>query len=88
MKTIFKYDITVGDLKIAMPTDSELLCVAMQAGQAQMWSLVDISKPTAYRKIKVVGTGWAIEVDADKYIGTYFEDGGTHVWHVFDMGWV
>lgn len=65
-----------------MPEGAELLCVAMQGHQAQLWARVDPDAPVATRNIVVCATGENIP-DGVEYVGTIFPD--ELVFHVFDL---
>jgi hypothetical protein len=88
MKTIHKYPLATADeIEIAMPADAELLCVREQYGTPCLWALVNTSKPSVFRRLRMVGTGHNLDdVSTRKYVGTVFEAGGQLVWHVFDDG--
>jgi hypothetical protein len=54
-----------------------------QKGFAMIWWLVDPREPLTSRKIRVVGTGWAVELlRKEAYIGTLYN--GPFVWHYFE----
>ena len=88
MKVIWRYTLKISDDQvIAMPDESEILCVQNQFGEPQLWVLVDTEKQIINRFIRTIGTGHCIEDKFNgKYIGTYQQFNGSVVFHVFDIG--
>lgn len=88
-RAVQKYPLRVTDEQIiVMPEGAQILTVQTtdkDGDQPFIWALVDVTKRMAGRTIYVVGTGHSFPVDAGKYIGTFQTQGGTGVWHVFDM---
>jgi hypothetical protein len=86
---IFKYTLLgvgYGTQHIHMPQGSKILTVQMQHGRPRIWALVCEANPIVTRVIKIFGTGHEFVGDPDSYIGTFQEDDGALVWHVFDGG--
>lgn len=80
---IYKYPLRVANVQtIEMPYRAELLCVALQYGEWQLWARVIPGNPLVGRRIIMAGTGQ--NVPYEPYIGTVFHDG--FVWHFFDGG--
>lgn len=87
MHTIYKYKLqTLHNQTIEMPVNSKILCAKKQGEDICLWALVevvnrDIKEPV---KLHIFGTGWDIENYEDlEYIGTFFVDSGTYVFHIF-----
>ena len=76
---IYKYEI---DTIVVMPKEAEILCVQMQHGKPHLWALVNASNELEERVFNIIGTGWVMEFNNQKYIDT-FQDGSL-VWHVFE----
>ena len=84
-KSIWKYALSSDDVIISMPQYTEVICVHAQNNEPQLWAIVDPVKPLVDRRFKTYGTGHEIETYPGKYIGTFFLDGGTFVFHVFEI---
>jgi len=87
MRTIFKYPIATTDVQtINIPHGSQILCVQVQHGNAQIWALVDTNEGMqTTHTIVTVGTGHKLpsDIGATNYLGTYQLQGGALVFHVF-----
>ncbi len=81
---IFKYPLST---QIRMPEGAQILCVKMQNGSPHLWALVNPDRSTKLRDFIILGTGHEYDFPTvSRHIGTYFEDGGKLVWHVFEVG--
>ena len=87
MTTIWKFPFSTSDcFTIEMPTGTTVLSVQTQFAVPCLWALVDPAEQrTVAREFRVYGTGHHIAVPGE-YVGTYQEDGGSLVWHLFDEG--
>lgn len=87
--TIWKFILeTTDNQKIEMPKGSVILTVQNQHNSLCMWVLVDREAEKETRHFEVFGTGHPIKHDATmnrKYIGTYQLQGGSLVFHVFEL---
>lgn len=92
MKTIHKYPIPYGTRNLGegvrLPRGAQIIAVQMQRGLAsifapQLWAVVDTDEPMEWRDIVVRGTGYAIDGEVGRHLGT-FQD-GPYVFHVFDL---
>jgi len=87
--TIHKFELTVGDNEIRVPSNSTILSVQNQKGKIILWVLVDLS-PTALlnsnsRHFYVVGTGHTINEERDlHFVDTVQLTDGLFVLHVFE----
>jgi len=87
MKTIWKYEIVLGEFILSMPTGAHILSMAVQAGRVCMWALVNPDAPTVPRRFNCVGTGHPIDADElGSFVGTCMLAGGGLVFHLFDLG--
>lgn len=85
MSEVWKYPLEIKDAQtIPMPTDADLLFVAIQHEQLCLWARVIPTSETVSREILIRGTGHPIW--QQPYIGSVVTTGGTFVWHVFDGG--
>ena len=84
MKTIWKWEISLGNGTATMPVGAEILTVQMQNGEPQMWAIVDPTARTHHRNFHVVGTGHEVPERAT-YIGTYQQPELGLVWHLFEI---
>lgn len=87
MKTIYKYELQiVDDQLIDLPLYAELLTVQMQNGRPRLWAVVDTELKTEKRYIRIHGTGHSISsVGVLKYISTFQMEGGSLIFHVFEV---
>lgn len=82
-KVIWKFPVEVTDeFTVLMPEASEVLSVAVQGDEPQMWALVDLTTPMKNRTFLVVGTGNPAPENAGRFVGTW--QGGPFVWHLFE----
>ena len=82
MQTIWKYPLQVAEAQtIAVPADSKVLHVALQADEPCLWMLVDPKKRKRKCEVLCFGTGHEVDAVADDYIGTV--QTGPLVWHFF-----
>ena len=86
--TIWKYAISTTDRQeVQMPAGAQILSVQTQRGTACLWAIVDETAPTRARLIRIYGPGHMMdERHPGKFIGTYQLNGGSLVFHAFDLG--
>ena len=82
--TIWKFPVRPDLPTLRLPKGARILCVQTQAGEPQLWVLVDKSQPLESRRIRVYGTGWEMDEAAREYLGTFQVEGGALVFHVFE----
>ena len=93
MKTIWKYDLPIGDLvEIEMPQMAEIIHVGIQAGfdsvskTVQLWAEVETEYSMRKRTFVVYGTGHELHDDKRlKHIGSFIMAGGGLVFHVYEV---
>lgn len=89
-KVIWEYPIDIRDsFKFFMPKGAEILSAQAQNNVPCIWALVSSTTPLVQRKFRVLGTGFPIPEDSlsnMKFVGTIQQNGGTLVWHLFDLG--
>jgi hypothetical protein len=87
MKTIWKFPVPVenaGDrVTMKMPKGADILTIQVQQNTICLSAIVDPAKEVVDFEILLVGTGHALPMIADKYIGTIQLDGGALVLHAF-----
>lgn len=82
---IWKYQLQVKDTQtIMMPFGARMLCVQNQGGVPCLWALCDIDAEKICRTIDTIGTGHPLSAHIRKYIGTFQQEEGSLVWHVFE----
>lgn len=70
--------------QISMPQGAQVLSVAEHPlGDVSLWALVDTNAEREMREFTVAGTGWAVNPDSARYIGTVPLREGL-VFHVFE----
>jgi hypothetical protein len=89
MLTIWKYTIPVADdFSLSMPAGASPLSIQVQYDEPQLWALVDPDE-TVFQEIKfrLAGTGHPINIpEMDlSFIGTFQLDGGSLVFHLFEV---
>ena len=84
MQNIYKYTIpTIGQSRLNLPRNANILSVQNQHDKITLWALVDTSEPNETRFFEVYGTGQPCPyADRQQYIGTVQIAG--LVWHVFE----
>jgi hypothetical protein len=83
---IWKYEIPIQDFfEIEMPKDSEVLCVQVQRGKPCIWvRVVDPNNLKVKKAFAIVGTGQAFNDNEYFYVGSFQQDCGYLVWHLFE----
>lgn len=91
-QVVYKYPVQLSSSHfiLDLPLGAKVLTVQTQGDaasqHAQLWALVEKSKPTERRKFQVYGTGHDIPDGQElEYIGTYQQFIGDLVWHVFEV---
>lgn len=86
-KVIWKFELDhKGNQEIELPIDYEILTIQVQNETPCLWVLVDPNKPKEKEIFEIYGTGHEIHYDMGidrKYIGTFQENKGMYVWHLF-----
>jgi len=90
MKKVFKYTLAFTDyVELELPVGAKILHFDIQHGDPRIWALVDPTHTVEreIRKFRLAGTGHPItELDSElKFIGTVMMQGGTLVWHLFEV---
>jgi hypothetical protein len=86
-RTIWQFPVKMADaFAVTMPKGSEVVSVQMQRGTPVMWALVnDDPGPIEERRFAVHGTGHPVPADRTRHVGTFQEQGGAVVWHLFEV---
>lgn len=74
--------------EIPMPKGAKILCLQTQDNTPCIWAQIEGNHPTEPREFYITGTGHHMIDDPDinpKYIGTYQQDDGMFVFHVFEL---
>ena len=87
MTTIYKYELKTSELtELEIPAGAKVLHVNLQHGHPMLWAMVDTHAPLETRTFCVYGTGHTIPEKANvSFINTFFVDGGTYVFHAFEL---
>lgn len=86
MESVWKFELKcVDEQDIEMPFAAETLAVQVQHGKPCLWVRVDPSEKLVRRKIITHGTGHPVPHTTGDYIGTYQQDNGRLVFHVFEQ---
>ena len=83
MKTIWKFKIGQ-DTVLSLPKGSEVLSVAEQFGDVNMWFLVDPNAEKETRRFTLHGTGHDVH-DNVKFLGTVCLMEGNFILHAFEI---
>ncbi len=84
MRTIYKYEIALGDgVIISTHRVVHWLFAALQDGHPMVWAVVETDSGIAPRTIHVRGTGHPMTGDEGEYIGTIQMADGILVFHIF-----
>lgn len=85
-RSIYKYPMvgSVGDtVLIEMPVGAEIVHADLQDHVPTMWAIVDREAATERRLFTVIGTGFDIDGDVVRHLGTMYE--GPFVWHLLEL---
>ena len=86
MKRIYKYPITLGLNEFEFPEGYQILSIQIQHDNPQMWVLLDpAQEPKVTRRYQTFPTGYPIKQALLGYIGTFQLDGGTFIFHLFEV---
>lgn len=86
MRTIHKFPVETGAFGLYLPKGAKVLTVQAQAGQPQMWVLLDTDNETERRTFVTFPTGGEIGPNLHlDYIGTFQLAGGNLVFHLFEI---
>lgn len=66
-----------------VPIGAEFLHVREQFDIPSVWYLADPEAPMSSRMILVTGTGFVINENIEKYLGSAHTHNGHYVWHAF-----
>lgn len=87
MRTIFKYDLRLGENGVITQEGALFRHFAQQDGQLRLWLEVDSTKESALRNYVIVGTGHKIpryaEYRATCFAGPFPEH--PFVWHLYEL---
>lgn len=86
MKSVWKFQIPVDDHPVMnLPVGASILSVAFQGEDLVLWALVDPDADKEPRRLRVAGTGHAIEESDLRFIGTAVHTRTGLVFHVFEI---
>lgn len=88
MKQVWKYalDLSPTVQRIDMPAGAEILHVADQGRNIQMWALVELDRQPEARFFAAIKTGQNINPKFEwEYAGTALTHINEFAWHVFEM---
>jgi hypothetical protein len=86
MKVVWKYNLVAGAINtLALPANSQILCVKIQKDDFCMWVLTDGKSQTINRRFIVVGTGHPFDAPIKEYLGTTLSPDHTFVFHAFEV---
>jgi len=88
IKTVWKFPIVNGEFTHKIPVGAEFLTLQRWMETPVFWMLVDPKAKKEERKFFLTGTGTDIEVDSNSvltYLGTFQMQGGSTVFHLFEM---
>ena len=85
--TIYKYPLSVtGSQIIELPRGATILTAQVQGEMLCLWAEIDENQEdTDERIIGVFGTGHPMGNTPRRYINTTQADGGSLIWHVFEL---
>jgi hypothetical protein len=84
MKTIYKYTLDAHSQTVWLPAGATILTVQSQRGVPCMWVMLNNTNCVEARHFTVYGTGDSLPDDAGDYVGTFQEENGAFIWHVFE----
>lgn len=84
---IWKFTMAPGTRTVDLPEGAQVLHVHEQRGEVCLWAMVDPQSMIESRTFLVTGTGHDFSgVDKTDYIGSVHLEGGSLVFHVFEVG--
>jgi hypothetical protein len=93
MKTIYKYPIPIENLiqdtfVLKLPDEAKVLHIDTIENIGYIWCLVDLDNKKKDRLFRVYETEFTIIKHAGEHVGTYLQNNGSLVWHIFDLGYL
>lgn len=86
-KTVWKFELSVnGNQELELREGYEILALQTQNGVPCLWILINPEAPKEKETFEIYGTGHPINYDMGidrEYVGTWQEQGGSYVWHLF-----
>lgn len=83
---VWKYTLRFsGHNTVDMPRGAKILRVDVQHNVVTFWALVDPKEPSETRRLRVVATGEEITERNFEYVGTFFGERSSLVFHVFEV---
>jgi len=87
MKTIHRFPLEGRDPRgfvLSLPAQAQILHVGLRPsdGIPSVWVLFSLEAPVVNRLFVIIGTGWNIDKDPGRYVGTFMV--GPMVWHLFE----
>jgi len=83
MRTIYKYPVlAIDEFAVEAHADFAPLCVQVQGGAPFVWAVVDPETPPTKQVFQLRGTGHPLR-NVGRYVGTFQQDGGALVFHLF-----
>jgi len=84
VKQVWKFSLpATGTFELEMPVGARVLAVQTQNHSPFMWALVDPDAPKEQRRFRIVGTGHPAH--DEPYLGTFQLQGGSFVFHLFEV---
>lgn len=86
MRTVHKFNLSIGETVIDLPLSAKPVHVCEQYGQLQLWVETIPGEPTFERHYRVFGTGHPIDDFQGleiTHVGTALMEGGSFVAHVY-----
>ena len=83
MRIIYKYPLALGLNSVNLPLESEVVHIAEQYGQLQMWVEQDPNRPVLSRQFVIYATGQYIYNNTEHHLATVLV--GDFVWHVYEV---
>lgn len=85
-KVIWKTTLKFGLVEYNLPKGAKILSAALQGDHIMAWFLCSPEEQEREpRKLLLTGTGHQFDEAAYRFVGTVLTDGGTFVWHVFEV---
>lgn len=87
MNVVYKYQLPLQDnFQLHLPEGARCLSVQVQYGTPCLWALVNPEAPVEKRQFRMAGTGHPIElVESLSFIDTFQLEGGSLIFHVFEI---
>lgn len=87
-ETILKYPLSMTSVQdVIMPIGATIIHLDIQSDVLTLWVVANAEAEDEKRTFTMYGTGDLLDVSMkEEHVGTFLQEGGAFVWHVFERG--